>query len=515
MILGGNKTSREIDNYAINTLKIPSIVLMENAALSFVSHIKRRIGNILIICGKGNNGGDGYAIARQLHSRGSKVHIYCISNKNMSIDCQINYEICKNLGIDIHYDIEELDNLLLNCNLIIDSIFGTGLNSEITGLYREIIEKVNRYSYSKEIYSVDIPSGIDGNTGKILGIAVKANKTVSFITYKKAFLNLENRDYFGEIIIENIGLNEEDIFNLTDEYYITEKSISKCIIGRHEDSHKGDFGKILIFSGSKEFSGASVITANSCVRAGAGLTTLMTYNNTFSGNISSLPEVMLVTINHININEDLRKIEEVVLNSDVIAIGPGIGRTFNSLTVMKKILSFRENNKGNIIKLVIDADGLNLLSENPELFELIRNRAILTPHIIEFSRLSGLTPQEIAGDRLNGFALCRKFSEKFNIILILKGKNTLITDGSKIYINSTGNSHMANGGMGDCLTGITASLLGQGYSLIDSSKIAVFLHGYIGDRVFEKQYIVNATHIIDNISAYMKEIFKLHIDFKR
>ena len=203
MILGGNKTSREIDNYAINTLKIPSIVLMENAAISFASHIKSEIGNILIICGKGNNGGDGYAIARQLHSRGLKVHIYCISNKNMSIDCQINYEICKNLGIDIHYDIEELDNLLLNCNLIIDSIFGTGLNSEITGLYREIIEKVNRYSYTKEVYSVDIPSGIDGNTGKILGTAIRANKTVSFITYKKAFLNLENRDYFGEIIIEN------------------------------------------------------------------------------------------------------------------------------------------------------------------------------------------------------------------------------------------------------------------------------------------------------------------------
>ena len=296
MLLGGNETTRKIDDYAISTLKIPSIILMENAATSFIRHVDIKSKKFLVICGKGNNGGDGYAIARHLYSKGKKVIIFCINNENMSVDCKINYEICKNIGIEICYDITELKTHILNCDVIVDSIFGTGLNSEIKGIYRKIIEKINNYSYGKKIYSVDIPSGVNGDNGDIMGIAVKAHKTISFVTYKKAFLNLESKDYFGEIIIENIGLNDMDISQLINEYYLTKKLIRKDIIGRKENSHKGDFGKILIFAGSKEFSGAAVIATDSCIRTGAGLTTLMTYDNTFSGNISSLPETMLLTI---------------------------------------------------------------------------------------------------------------------------------------------------------------------------------------------------------------------------
>ena len=209
-----------------------------------------------------------------------------------------------------------------------------------------------------------------------------------------------------------------------------------------------------------------------------------------------------------NIENSFKKIEDMAINSDVITIGPGIGKSENSLQIMKKLLQYKKNTKGETIKLVIDADGLNLLSENPELFKEIENRAILTPHTMEFSRLSGFSLEEISEDKRKSFIKCKNFASEHGIILLLKGKNTLITDGTKVYINSTGNSHMANGGMGDGLTGIISSLAGQHYSLLESAKIGAFLHGYIGDALFKEQYIINISHIVENIPKYMKKIFK-------
>lgn len=508
MLIGNNETTKLIDNYAINNLGIPSIVLMENAAISFMKHIDMSVKNYLVICGKGNNGGDGYAIARHLHSAGKNVNIFSLGNENLSKDCQVNYDICKNLNMKIFSDIKKLDSLLLECDAIIEGIFGTGLNSNIEGIYKTVIEKINDYSHNRTVYSIDIPSGVDGNSGEVLGTAVKADKTVSFVTYKKAFLNIANKEFFGEIFIEDIGFNTKNVCNLVNEYYLTEELIKEKIIGRKEDAHKGDFGKVLIFAGSREFSGAAAIVSEACVRAGAGLVTLMTYNNTFSGNISSSPESMILEIENKNIENSFKKIEDMAINSDIITIGPGIGKSENSLQIMKKLLQYKKNTKGETIKLVIDADGLNLLSENPELFKEIENRAILTPHTMEFSRLSGFSLEEISEDKRKSFNKCKKFAIEHGIILLLKGKNTLVTDGTKVYINSTGNSHMANGGMGDGLTGIISSLAGQHYSLLESAKIGAFLHGYIGDALFKEQYIINISHIVENIPKYMKKIFK-------
>ena len=399
MLIGNNETTKLIDNYAINNLGIPSIVLMENASISFMKHIDMSVKNYLVICGKGNNGGDGYAIARHLHSAGKNVNIFSLGNENLSKDCQVNYDICKNLNMKIFSDIKKLDSLLLECDAIIEGIFGTGLNSNIEGIYKTVIEKINGYSHNRTVYSIDIPSGIDGNSGEILGIAVKADKTVSFVTYKKAFLNIANKEFFGEISVEDIGFNIKNVYNLVNEYYLTEELIKEKIIGRKEDAHKGDFGKVLIFAGSREFSGAAAIVSETCVRTGAGLVTLMTYDNTFSGNISSSPESMILEIEHKNIENSFKKIEDIAINSDVITIGPGIGKSEKSLQIMKKLLQYKKNTKGETIKLVIDADGLNLLSENPELFKEIENRAVLTPHTMEFSRLSGFSLEEISDDK--------------------------------------------------------------------------------------------------------------------
>ncbi|RRD40909.1 NAD(P)H-hydrate dehydratase [Leptotrichia sp. OH3620_COT-345] len=504
MLIGGNDTTKKIDNYAITVLGVPGNVLMENAAVSFIKHMDMTSDSYLVICGKGNNGGDGYAIARQLHVSEKNVSIFCVDNINMSNDCKINYNICKKLNMKIYYDIKELEHLLINSKIIVDALFGTGLNSEVTGKFKDIIKKINKFSVKAKVYSVDIPSGINGDTGEIMGEAVKAFKTVSFVTYKKGFFNKKNESCFGNIEIENIGINENIFSELTDDYYLTKKFIRRYIIGRNKDFHKGNFGKVLIFAGSKGFSGAAKITVNSCVRSGAGLVTLLTYIDIVDNISSSIIEAMTIEIDNSCLKKNFEEIEKVILNSDVVAIGPGIGKTENSFNIFKKIINYKKNNKGNKINLVIDADGLNLLSENKKIFEKIKGRTVLTPHLVEFSRLTGITPENI---EKNKFEICKNFALSKGVILLLKGRNTLITNGKKTYINSTGNPHMANGGMGDCLTGIIASLIGQNYGLIESANIGAFLHGYIADELLKKQYIINASHIIQTLPEYMRKLF--------
>ena len=286
---------------------------------------------------------------------------------------------------------------------------------------------------------------------------------------------------------------------------MTSEIIKSFHIKRDENSHKGDFGKVLIFAGSSGFYGAGNIVAKSCVRSGAGLTTVITDKNNFSLN-AFVPEAMSFPINFEKIEENFEKLENEILNSDIIAIGPGIGKSQKALKIFGKLISIEKNNKGNMIKLVLDADALNLLSENRELFEKIKNRSVLTPHLVEFSRLSGFSPEEI---NKNKFEIVKDFAQKYEITLLLKGKNTIITDGKTLFVNSTGNSRMANGGMGDCLTGIICSLAGQKYGLVESACIGAYLHGKIADKLVEQQYIVNASHIIENISECMKEIFEV------
>jgi YjeF C-terminal domain protein len=300
-------------------------------------------------------------------------------------------------------------------------------------------------------------------------------------------------------------LNETNINHLVKEYYLTPDIVKSFHIKRNEDSHKGDFGKVLIFAGSSGFYGAGNIVAKSCVRTGAGLTTVITDKNNFSLNVF-VPEAMSFPINFDNINENLEKLENEISNTDVIAIGPGIGKSQQAFSIFEKLINIEKNNKGNTIKLVLDADALNLLAENRKLFEKIRNRSVLTPHLVEFSRLTGFSPEVI---NKNKFEIAKEFSKKYGIILLLKGKNTIITNGEELFANSTGNSHMANGGMGDCLTGIICSLAGQKYDLMKSALIGAYLHGKIADELVRRQYTVNATDVIDNISKYMNKIFKI------
>ena len=489
--IGNNETTREIDNYSVDKLHIPSIILMENAAINFVHSLNKKLDNFLIICGKGNNGGDGYAIAKQLFALNKKVSIFSCETINMSQDCQINYDICKNLGIFMENNIENLEKLLLSHNIIIDSIFGTGLDKDIKSPYDKIINLINQHS--KKTISVDIPSGVNGSNGEIMGTCIKANKTISFVTYKQGFLNYDSLKYFGDIKIVNIGIPVSIIKNFSKISLLDKKYIKSLLIPRKKSSHKGDFGHTLILAGSSGFTGASVITTNASIKSGSGLVTLITHHDCQNIVASQLLEAMTANF------DDKDNLMELLSKSNAIAFGPGINKSNSSLKLLKLVL---ENTK---IPIVLDADGINLLSDNLYLLDKLKNRCIITPHLGEFSRLTKLSIKEISQDRLS---IAQKFAYENSLVLLLKGYNTIITNGCEVFVNTTGNASMANGGMGDTLTGMIASFISQKYTIFDAAKIACFLHGYIGDKLNKHKSIVTAKDIIKNIPKYQKKLLK-------
>ena len=228
LFIGDNNTTRDIDSYAVSDLGIPSTILMENAAVNFVKSLNNDFDNFLIICGKGNNGGDGYAIARQLFSRNKNVRIFSCETDNLSTDCEINYNICKNLGIHIETDIKNLEQLLLSSSVVIDSIFGTGLDKKLNDAYKKIISLVNKAN--KYTISVDIPSGINGTNGEIMGACINAKETISFVTYKQGFLNYNILDFLGKIKIVNIGLPEIIIKKFSKTFLLDKQYIKKLDI---------------------------------------------------------------------------------------------------------------------------------------------------------------------------------------------------------------------------------------------------------------------------------------------
>ena len=488
--IGDNKTTGEIDSYSINTLNIPGIVLMENAARNFTGTIDTNLDNFLIVCGKGNNGGDGYAVARQLVSLNKRVSVFSCETSDMSRDCQINYDICRNLGIPMENDISALEELIISHDVVIDAVFGTGLDKPLAAPYDKIINNINQYG--KYIISVDIPSGINGSTGETAGIAVKADRTVSFVTYKQGFLNYSAAEFLGKIKVVNIGLPEHVSKKFSNTVLMDKKYINRMHIPRLKYSHKGNFGHTLIIAGSPEFTGAAVISANAAVKTGSGLVTLAVFHECLNMLSSCSPEVMTADLSNKNRLLDLLK----KVNS--IAFGPGLGNNPRTLELLKFVL---ENSDA---PMVIDADGINVLAEEPALLEKLKNRCILTPHLGEFSRISGLSIEEISKDRIKA---AKDFSKKYSVILLLKGYNTIITNECDVYVNTTGNSSMANGGMGDTLTGITASLISQKYTIFASGKIGSFLHGYIGEKLSYRSFAITADDIIRNIPFYQKKLF--------
>lgn len=485
----------KIDECCINEYRIPGIVLMENAALKVFEKIKKmNVKSAVVICGRGNNGGDGFALSRHMIACGIKVSAFMGGGHAMSGDCTSNYNILNNMGAEVvkvagEADLKKLKKALKDSDIAVDALFGTGISRNIDGINMQIINEINENA--NYVISVDVPSGFNSDTGNILGKCVKADMTVTFEMYKKGFLNPEAEKYTGKIFVENIGIPEKTFERFSNKYFLTDKEMIKNIIPvRDEYSNKGDFGRVLIIAGSKGFTGASYIASEAAVKSGSGLVTLGCRPEIQFMLSSMLKEAMTVSI------EDSAFID-AVHKSKAVAFGPGMGNSDDTLNILKLVLQEAK------CPIVIDADGLNVLSGKLDILKSAKQDIIITPHPGEMARLLNEDAESINKNRIE---ISEKFASEYNVIVLLKGHNTVITDGNKVYVNTTGSSAMATGGMGDCLTGMIASLIGQGISPIESAYAAAFIHGYIGDSLAERMYSVNASDLIDNIPFFMKKL---------
>ena len=495
---------KQIDEDTLLKEPIDSIDLMERAAMACVKRIVKLINpehEILIFCGKGNNGGDGLAITRLLLERGFLCHAYVINYTNtFSKDAEENYNKLKSIYsanvTEINY-LSDLKEKITSTNfIIIDAILGTGINKAISGLLKDVVLFIN--SNFNKVISIDVPSGLFIDKTSIENDSIICSTlTLTFQFPKLAFLLPENQKYVPEFEILTIGLNEEAINNHSSfYYYVTKQDISSLLKLRPKFSHKGNYGHALLMAGSKGKSGAAIISAKACLRSGAGLLTLHSNKNTVNALISQLPEAMSISDSNADFISEVNNPEKY----DAIGFGPGVGTENETQIALKKILQYFTG------KLIIDADGLNILSENKTWLDFLPPETILTPHPKEFERLT----EKHENDFEKIIAL-KNFSLKYTCIVILKGAHSAIAfpDGN-VYFNSSGNPSLAKGGSGDALTGIILGLLSRGYTAQKAALIGTFIHGYAAD-IYSKKKSMESALINDIIELLPKAFKKLEV----
>lgn len=483
---------REMDSLTINEAGIPGVVLMENAARNaakvFIDHFKPSIDSAAaVLCGKGNNGGDGYVMARYLHEYGMNVIVGIIGEKSaVSGDALVNLKIIGKLGLDISEaaDDEALQTFLhkiKKSDYIIDGLLGTGLNSPVRGMYKKVIDSINLSG--KSVMSIDIPSGLNADTGQKMGAAVKADLTVTFGFPKPGQLVYPGAELVGRLVNIDIGIPGiiRDKIKISHRLIGPEDFIPD-ISGEKRETHKGSRGHLLILAGSTGKSGAATLAAMGALRAGAGLVTVAVPRSLNSIMECKLTEAMTVPLTETDEGTLSIKSEEDILRllagKTALAIGPGLSTNPETVELVCRII------KRCGLPMVIDADALNALSITSGSLELLDEKKILTPHPGEMARLTGLETREIQADRLK---ISHEFAKKRHCNLVLKGARTVIADPEGVlYINPTGNPALATGGTGDVLTGLISGFLARGLSEVSAAEAGVFLHGLAADYFAEE-----------------------------
>ncbi|MES2618679.1 MAG: NAD(P)H-hydrate dehydratase [Bacteroidota bacterium] len=493
---------RAVDAYTIASTPIASIDLMEKAAKQCFEWIAKRYPNsthCTLFCGTGNNGGDGLALARMLHEGGYAISLYVVhaGHKAGADFTQNQKRLLKNdkirqQDITTEADIPEISP----ATLVIDALFGTGLNEPLSGIAAETVYKIN--SSGATVIAIDMPSGLIADSSCIENVIVKAHHTLSFQLPKLAFMMPENESYVGIFHLLNIDLSEAHIANSPTQYTITDAADIRAILKpRTPFSHKGTYGHVALLAGSHGKMGAAVLAAKACLHSGAGLLTVHVPACGYEILQTALPEAMVITDdddNYLTTPFELGRYTAV-------AIGPGIGTAMDTAAVLHHVVRHYHG------PLVVDADAINTLGENEGWTELLPKGCILTPHPREFERLAGKTKNNF--DRL---MLQQKFSMRHGVYIVLKGHFTSITcpDGH-IYFNPTGNAGMAKGGNGDVLTGIVTALLAQGYSSHDAALAGTYLHGLAGDIAVKRtgEWSMLGTDLIDSIGAAIAEAMRI------
>ena len=479
---------KRIDHESINNIGIPSLVLMESAALSVFEEINKRFSKdtkFLIVCGSGNNSGDGLALARILFINGYKVDCY-LNRSCGSNEFNIQLEIIKNLGIKCYDDVL-ITYILQNYNVIVDSIFGIGLNSDIRDDYNFIFNAIN--ISNKFVISIDIPSGINASNGKVMGNAIKADLTVTFGVNKFGLIAHPGNTYAGEVVVKNIGFPDYIIIRNAETFYSLEDSDIKLPL-RLNHMHKGNFGTSLIIAGNKDMFGALYFASAACYKTGCG----KIYNYTHINNKQSINTLLPEAITYTYQDKIDPVIYELLNNSNVCMIGSGLGLD----DISKELFNIVINNYKHPI--VIDADGINLIDLDN--INLIANKnVIITPHIGEFKNLC----RRLNIDYTDNLETALTFYNRYNINMILKDYISLIPEeGNKFCLNITGDVTLAKAGSGDLLAGTITSLISQGTNIKDAIKYGSYLHGKLGrntGKILGKR-TVNASDILNNWRLY-------------
>lgn len=508
------ETMQRLDRRAIEECGIPGIVLMENAGRGAARVIEKNYPGLVnkkvaVFSGKGNNGGDGFVIARHLVNQGVDVKIYLLAAGGcLRGDAETNFNIVRQMGIDI-FELRDATSLdvvrteLKAYDLIVDAIFGTGLNSEVRGVFGEVIELLNQADIPR--IAVDIPSGLNANTGKVLGNCIRADLTITFAHPKLGLLIHPGLEYVEKLEIIDISIPK---------YLIEEERIRDYIIDRDDlrpvlkprglDSHKGDFGHLLLVAGSTGKTGAAVLACDGAMRVGVGLVTLG-----IPGSLNPIMENRLTEVMTEPLLEStpgflgiaaFEKIMALTEKKDALAIGPGISTKNETVELLHRVIKEID------IPVVIDADGLNALAKDREILKEAKAPVILTPHPGEMARLINTSTVEIQNERIE---VSRGFAREYNIYLVLKGSRTIIADPEgNIYINPTGNPGMATAGMGDVLTGMLSGFIAQGFGIMDAVKLAVFSHGLAGDAIASERGEIGllATDVIERIPLVLNEL---------
>jgi len=497
---------RNLDKTAIEKFGIPQEILMENAgeAVYFVIHQEFGIKNkkFVVFCGIGNNGGDGLVVARKIHSNGGEVKVYLLGDAaKFSGSAKTNWEIISKLPIIVkNFDsIESIKNEVLECDAVVDAIFGTGLTRDVGGKYQEAIHLINQSL--KPVFSVDIPSGISGDTGQIMGVAVKSDYTVTFGLPKRGNMLYPGFEHCGKLYVTHISfppsLYDQSSFKV-------EISLPADLPPRDEKGHKGTFGDVLFIAGASSYLGAPYFSAMSFLKAGGGYSRLAAPSSITPFIANKGSEIVFVPLEETpSVSAALKnkqKLLELSEQVEMVVLGPGLSLNPETQELVRQLAKKIKK------PVLIDGDGITAISEDTKCIKERQHLTILTPHPGEMSRLAGTSIKEVLANQI---PLVQKLAKNLNAFIVLKGAHSLITcPDERVSVNMSGNSGMATAGSGDVLTGTIAAMVGLGLDIEDAVKTGVFLHGFSGDlaAVEKGEDGITAQDILD----FLPEAVKLY-----
>lgn len=499
---------RKADKITIEEYKLPGIVLMENASQGVARVCLEELSGIscpkvLVVAGKGNNGGDGYAAARLLKNKGVDCEIVVLGDINeIKGDAKINLDVARRINIPVTDDISDIEEKIKEADLVIDAIFGTGFSGQAREPHATIIETINKLA--KKTVSVDIPSGVNADNGHTDGSCIMADVTVTFALPKLGNILYPGAENTGRLEVVDISIPQPVVESLDIKTnYLTDEEAKAMLPKRPLRSNKGTFGKLLIAAGSEKMPGAAFLAGKSAYRAGVGLVyTGIVYHRRKVFQML-LPEAICLSLDDYDgcvYRESYEGVEDVMGNMTAIAVGPGLGNGKYVKDFVEILLSQAN------VPVIVDADGLNAISKTPEILRKTKKTAIITPHPGEMSRLTGLSVKEILADPIE---TARSFSLKYNTVTVLKDARTVIAspDG-RVYINLTGNNAMAKGGSGDVLTGIIGAFAAEGMEPFDAAVLGVYVHGKAGDMAAKElgHYGVLARDLVDYTAKVLKDM---------